>query len=808
MTDKLLHITFAAQDAAWVDGVLLAGLGLAPDQYWTRAEDDLGALQLEELSRAVRGCRYTLLVVSGAGRVDQWAQFAAELAQRLGIDEGKPRLLLVLRDFAPDSDQARALLPLHQQSLTSFDCSDDARTPRALKALADQLALTVTEVPREACPYPGLRTFGGGDPAAFGRTDLFFGRDREAAQVRARLAASRRALVIGPSGCGKSSLIRARVLPALAVPHAIVRPGADPDRALRDALARLPGDGRAAVLFIDQLEEAFAAGATRAWFGRLGEAVARPGLQVIASVRSDFFDEVMRSPMWPMFEDNRIELAPLRGDGLRDAIVRPAAAVGVHVEVDLVERLVGEADQDRAAEALPLLQVVLERLWPYRAWRYLSLDSYDQLVGDAPEGRSGLDVVFGRHADDAVAALGAAAAPLVRRVLIDLIQLGEGRPDTRRRRTRHALERDGDDAAALDRVLAALSAQRLIVASAEGIDLAHDALITGWDTLVGWLAERRDRVVTQRRLEARATGGLLARSELGEFERWLAWVDSPAGRDLGATPALRALVERSVRARNRRYTAVVLFIAMLAVATGIALWQRDVATEELARNERLLGVSVAVAQNYVDVIPDTLVPGSMDPAKLQQQRHEAANALTTETLVLLGEGLSDRHDTTAYCLLVRMSYAVYALKTRLQEGNPLEALGTYELLARPSDARCGAIELVYEAFGNRALNAKHFAEATAYFARALAQIDDELAQAPDVLRTNILYRRAQDQLYLAALAQLQHDTVTARTRLEAAKQTIQQIAQRDDRLRPNPLQSYLDTIEAAVRQAEPAAPPR
>ncbi|TMQ05962.1 MAG: hypothetical protein E6J91_39280, partial [Deltaproteobacteria bacterium] len=84
----LLHITHARQDEAWVRGVVIPALGLAEGQYWTRAEDDVGALKLEELERAVRSCRYTLLVASSAGRVDQWAQFASLLAVRLGIEEG------------------------------------------------------------------------------------------------------------------------------------------------------------------------------------------------------------------------------------------------------------------------------------------------------------------------------------------------------------------------------------------------------------------------------------------------------------------------------------------------------------------------------------------------------------------------------------------------------------------------------------------------------------------------------------------------------------------------------------------------
>src|SRR5690242_11207604 len=104
---RLLHITHARQDEAWVHGVLIPALGIAEGEYWPRAEDDLGALKLEELERAVVSCRYTLLVASSAARADQWAQFAGLLAEHLGIEEGKPRLLVVTRDFDPESERGK-----------------------------------------------------------------------------------------------------------------------------------------------------------------------------------------------------------------------------------------------------------------------------------------------------------------------------------------------------------------------------------------------------------------------------------------------------------------------------------------------------------------------------------------------------------------------------------------------------------------------------------------------------------------------------------------------------------------------------
>jgi len=356
-------------------------------------------------------------------------------------------------------------------------------------------------------------------------------------------------------------------------------------------------------LYLDQLEEVFLDdtdhdGERARFFARLAALGRVPGLTILLGMRADFYGDLMRSPAWDDFKDHRVELAPLRGAALRLAITRPAEVVGVHVEVDLVERLVREADLDRAAEALPLLQVALEHLWAHREWRYLSLASYARLAEGT---RNGLDVVLARHANATIEALDEPVQGLARRVLIDLVHLGEGRPDTRRRRSASELRRSGDDGTALAQVLDHLSGHRLIAVGAETwttaavqvvtlpsvdgepeiaerhVDLAHDTLITGWPGLVGWIRERRDDLRTHRRLEARAAGGgLLAASELPEFTRWVA---TAAGQELGVSEALCVLVRRSVAARARRNGSLVAFIVVLAAAAAIASWQRSIAVD-------------------------------------------------------------------------------------------------------------------------------------------------------------------------------------------------------------------------------------
>lgn len=655
----LLHITYAAQDEEWVRGVLIPGLGLSEGQYWTRAEADLGRLRLEELERAVKACRYTLLVASYAAKFDAWTNFAAALAQHAGVEDERDCLLVVTRDFDPSSEEARELLPLRQRCLACVDGSEPKAREESFARLAAQLALATTERPVVECPYPGLRVFSARDSSqAFSHPELFFGRDEEGRDVIQRLRSSGRVLLVGPSGCGKSSLVRARVLPALAggpelARVAEARPAGGADAALRAALHALdpsldaaverylgaaeperaealaalsrPGEeGLRGLLYIDPLEEVFighereAAQGRAAFFARLAALWHVPGLAVLLSMRADFAADLMRCPVWHELKEHRVELAPLRGAGLRDAIVLPARHVGVHVEVDLVERLVREAEWDRASEALPLLQVALEHLWQHRQWRYLSLESYAQLVDGQ---QRGLDAVLSRHADRSIEELPEPKREVARRLLVELVELGEGRSDTRRRCSVSYLSRRGDAPTVVSAVLDHLAARRLIslgaevvsLATSEGasladeeasshryVDLAHDTLITGWPTLAKWLHRHRDDVRMQRRLEERAAGGgRLASSELPEFVRWLAWIRTPAGQGFIASDKLREVVRTSLAARRRIRVALAAALAASMLFAVIFYGQNLDLRQERTKTRRSISAATKTAAMVV-----------------------------------------------------------------------------------------------------------------------------------------------------------------------------------------------------------------
>jgi hypothetical protein len=476
--------------------------------------------------------------------------------------------------------------------------------------VADLLAL-LAHLPAQPdpplCPYPGLRPYQSTDPH-------FYGRDAEIRSLEKSLYDNQHFfLVIGPSGSGKSSLLAAGLVPRLA--HStywergfwqvlLLRPGAtplttlaahlgdlaQPTQAVANYLAASP-PARRLLLIVDQFEELFAAhpgqeDLTRPFIAALQNLWACDSCIVLLALRADFFAELMDSPLWPVPPSARVEVAPLHGTALRQAIRQPAEDEGVDIEESLLERLVADvADQPGS---LPLLQETLVQLWGTMEACTLSLRAYEQM-GTAEA--SGLAVALRRHADAIFAALTPPQQALARRIFLRLIQFGEGRADTRRQQSEADLRAVGDDPALFDATLQALADGRLLILSGEDapsrqVDLAHEALIACWPILQDWLRDRRLAEQIRRRLEdkadewinlGRGDGGLLDASELPEAERWL---HSPDASDLGASADLISLVQASQaalkQARRRRQLLrllSVLLITGVLVALSVPLRQ-------------------------------------------------------------------------------------------------------------------------------------------------------------------------------------------------------------------------------------------
>lgn len=361
---------------------------------------------------------------------------------------------------------------------------------------------------RRPCPYKGLARYDTADAA------LFVGRERLVDELAARLVDERFLVVVGPSGAGKSSLVRAGLVPALATGAlpgsqdwgvSVIVPGAEPVEALDGALAVRPE-----VLVVDQAEEALLTddGARLVAFGdRLLEAI-RDGTRVVLVLRADFFGLLAGHPVLARRAGPATVLVgPPDEQELRRIVTDPAARVGLRVEPALADLAVAEV-RDRPG-VLPVLSTALVRAWEHRDGEALTVAAYRAGGGVAASLQRVGEEAWAAFEDDAQRAAG-------RRLLLRLA-LQENGSWVRRWARRADLVRPDDPAAAA--ALAVLTERRLVIARAEDLGIAHEALLTGWPRLRGWLEDGRSRAEIRERLALAATAWEEGDHDPGELYR-------------------------------------------------------------------------------------------------------------------------------------------------------------------------------------------------------------------------------------------------------------------------------------------------
>jgi formylglycine-generating enzyme required for sulfatase activity len=474
---------------------------------------------------------------------------------------------------------------------------------QAMRDVGPETAMDELPSDPDASPYRGMLSFG------LEQRGLFFGREVETTTVLTALHGAPFVLVVGPSGAGKSSLVRAGVQPRVAA-GALGRgrwrattmvPSERPVERLSQTLAPLKDGGDGVVLIVDQLEEAWTLAAeperTKFFEELAALSEAGPKMRIVATLRSDFLSrlrdlgdlraQALRAP---------VVLGAMSSEGLRRAIVEPARRRGVEVEPELVDRLAGAARGESGV--LPLLGFALGMLWERRdrAARRITLAHLDAL--------GGLEGALAAHADAALARMSAPLRAHARRLLLATVTVER----TRARRDERALL-DGSPGARP--ALEALVEARLLVASAgeetasAAYEVAHEALLSGWPALRGWLdQEAASRQALERARRAAAEWERLGRSSEALFgERRLDELDELGGRPL--PPETQAFVAESraaVRRTRLGRAALALGIPLaLAITVGVA-WrvtearhraavgralatarERDVAAEETAR---------------------------------------------------------------------------------------------------------------------------------------------------------------------------------------------------------------------------------
>ncbi|WP_327396308.1 nSTAND1 domain-containing NTPase [Streptomyces phaeochromogenes] len=464
-------------------------------------------------------------------------------------------------------------------------------------------------------PYRGLARFETGD------SGLFFGREQLTADLVDLLRRRRFAAVFGPSGSGKSSLLRAGLIPALQQaqepdlrPAAIriLTPGERPARSHAPLLTPgTPRDGSTVAdtfVIVDQFEEVFTLchdAAERARFVDLLLTAQQPEsrLRVLLAVRGDFYGRCAEHrDLADALREANLLAGAMSPTELRDAVVKPATAAGLTVERALTTRLLKEVTD--APGGLPLLSHALLETWRRRRGKTLTMAGYEAAgCLDGAIARTA-EKVYGRFTGDQAAA--------ARRVLLRLVAPGDGAPDTRRPAERAELPGTGRDDTA--EVVEALAGSRLLTLDGGTVEIAHEALITAWPRLRGWIEEDRERLRVHRNLTeaahawqelGREEGALSRGSRLAAAQEHFGGAQREDLNDLehAFLDASRDHEQKGRRRYRLVLTAVTaaLCLALVAAVLAVGQWQSAVTAQHLAQSRQLAAQSGALLDSEPDL---------------------------------------------------------------------------------------------------------------------------------------------------------------------------------------------------------------
>ena len=397
----------------------------------------------------------------------------------------------------------------------------------------------------DECPYRGLSTFTEQDWA------VFFGREQAIKELLKKLGANPQFLAIfGPSGSGKSSLVRAGLIPPLQEETSppgkswdviITRPADNPFKQLSaQGLDVEPGgliggvrgwlkqhpDKQRLLLVIDQFEELFvrhpeAQGPL--FIKQLTQLRNEPCVTVIIVMRNDFYSQFVEHEAlreWLAMSGGPTDIPQtLKRNDLLDIILKPAERYRLRFQEalpDLIMRDVmkesshaSDEDEETAqCTVLPLLEFVLTQLWERRQQGVLTSEAYRAIDGVA----GGLT----QWANQVLARLGEECRPLVERVFLALVHLGDEtsrQPDSRQPASLAsltALGRNDSERASLQYVIQELVNARLLVIHGDlqrheaTVEIVHEALLQHWPALQYWVDRNRSFLQWRQELERRA----------------------------------------------------------------------------------------------------------------------------------------------------------------------------------------------------------------------------------------------------------------------------------------------------------------
>jgi hypothetical protein len=389
-------------------------------------------------------------------------------------------------------------------------------------------------------PYPGLEAF---TPE---QSPIYFGRGREVDQLLTQFAESKTRFVaiVGVSGSGKSSLVKAGLLPRLRTGiignspwiDIIFKPGERGDnpfralafalkaelislsqpeseiaramqadtnvaqRYLAQSLEKKPQVGEL-LLVIDQFEELFTQcnkDHLQDFLVLLERLVTLPRIRIIATLRADFYARAIEEPSLANLLRQDRGTFPLDLPGttaILQMIIRPAEAAGVELEEGLAQQLLDDAG--KGAGAMALIAYTLNQLYEQeQQFHAISIAAFNTF--------GGVKGAIQKRAEAVLQGLKTIDLDTVLPKLFTyLVEVNEQEIATRRRAPQSLLQ--GDE----KKVAHALTEARLLVTSAGEdqqpiIEVAHEAVLGGWDRLRQWILDHAVALRNRRDLEQAA----------------------------------------------------------------------------------------------------------------------------------------------------------------------------------------------------------------------------------------------------------------------------------------------------------------
>ena len=580
------------------------------------------------------------------------------------------------------SGQRNAALAQYEQCRAILDAElgvePDAETSELYQRIRSGLPLATMAWADAslANPYRGLR--------AFRETDAgnFHGRERITQQLVETVQRRPFVALIGRSGSGKSSLLHAglihrlrcmasgRVGAALPAPpdqvfgqvgwticefrvgshpvHALAAaiaqqlPPGSPWRSGRDDLAQRLASGELSLadllrredtrvlLVVDQFEELYTLCAAPSQCERFIELLLDRGgasaeeapFSVLLAMRADFLGQALaHRGLADALQEAVTLLGPMNRAELEQVVVEPAQAQGVRLQDGLAARIL--SDVGLAPGRLPLLEFALALLWTRQEDGVLTHRAYEA-IGQ-------VEGALADYAEGVFGALTVDEQQVMRRVLTQMVHLGQDTDDSRRPQLTSEL--DAQELALVQR----LADQRLLVTDRDAhgqqiAEIAHEALIHGWERLRGWINADRAFQLWQQRLRATADqwlasgrdpGILLRGAPLAEADGW------SAARSASISPRVGEFVVASQQQRQREQAEAALRQEqMLAQAQALADAERRRAELERRSNQKLrwfaAGLSVVTV---LALLTGLWAVTQRDEARRQSLRAQSAQAL-------------------------------------------------------------------------------------------------------------------------------------------------------------------------------------